>query len=357
MLIAFRADASIDIGTGHVMRCLTLANALVAHGHDIHFICRKHRGHLGGIIEQCGHKLTLLETDVKANTDSRLTHAHWLGTHWQQDADDTIAAFRGKQPDWLVIDHYAIDDQWQSTLRAYCKHIMVIDDLADRNLNADLLLDQNYYHNMESRYDERIGDSCVKLIGPRYAMLREEFTKLRNTIRPRNKLEKLLIFFGGVDQHDLTSTALDSLEGLELKTTVIAGNNNSKANKLKLRCQNMHNVDFHRNVNNMGELMAESDLAIGAGGTTTWERCYLGLPAIVITLAKNQAAVNAAVNAAGASVLAGDIRTTSNDIRTLLNTFIAEDGKIASTSTAASSLMQNHVGVAGVISAMGQLND
>lgn len=359
MLVVFRVDASQQIGTGHVVRCLTLADALKASGHEARFICRRHEGHLGTLIEQRGYRVTLLEPyhDFTANTV--LAHADWLGTSWHDDAEDCIALLLSERPHWLVVDHYALDADWQSELAPHCGHMLVIDDLADRKHSTNILLDQNLYPDMEFRYDELVSDDTVKLIGPRYAMLRNEFLDQHEQAILRKRCRNVLVFFGGVDMHDLTSTALDAIEGLDadIHTTVITGNSNARSDAILDRCTSMQNTTGYRNVDNIARLMLDADISIGAGGTTTWERCYLGLPSIVVTLADNQRAVNSAVASTGACVIAGDTDTSSDAIAEQLMRFIEQPDALIKASHSAFDIMQGHLGAAGVVAAMESYHD
>jgi len=203
--ILIRTDSSVQIGTGHVMRCLTLADELRERGAEIVFVCRDFAGNLCGYIEEKGyivqgyivHRLPVSDTP-KQNTEGNLKHAAWLGADWQTDArqvEEIIKDFN-THPDWLVVDHYALDERWERYLRSYVKKIMVIDDLADRPHDCeviddladrphdcDLLLDQNFYENLESRYDGLAPSGCKKLLGPKYALLRPEFREERKNLR------------------------------------------------------------------------------------------------------------------------------------------------------------------------------
>lgn len=354
MHIVFRVDASITIGTGHVVRCLTLADALKKAGHTSQFICRRHDGHLGALIEQRSFRLSLLEPDTTFIASEQLTHTDWLGTGWLEDTEDCIATLHDKKADWLVVDHYALDHRWEKRMHQHVGHIMAIDDLADRCHDVDLLLDQNFYPDMAERYDGLLSATTVNLIGPRYAMLRNEFIEQRDRASIRNELKNILLYFGGVDQHGLTSRALQAIQltQVEANITAIIGDGNPHAENIRQICESMNNTVCHRNVDNVAELMVQADLAIGAGGTTTWERCYLGLPTIVVTLADNQRAVNEAVASAGACLLAGDAGTSNHDIAKLMGDIIDDNTVLTAASEAAFAIMQDHVGTTGVVSMM-----
>jgi UDP-2,4-diacetamido-2,4,6-trideoxy-beta-L-altropyranose hydrolase len=230
---------------------------------------------------------------------------HWSGIDWKVDVKNTLAVLdRMPKLSWLLVDHYALDTRWEQQMRPFTGKIMVIDDLADRPHDCDLLLDQNQYTGLERRYDGLVPDHCERLLGPRYALLRPEFAAARKTLRHRDgQVRRIFIFFGGSDLTNETSKALEAIRLLnrsDIAVDVVVGASNPKGDQIREICQRMPNTDFHIQVENMAELMAAADLAIGAGGTTTWERCCLGLPSIVLVLADNQREVAEAMSAAGA---------------------------------------------------------
>ncbi len=294
MNIVFRTDASLQIGTGHVMRCLTLADELRQRGAVVSFVCREHPGNLIGLIEGKGYSVKRLPqpTSEYFVTSEDVAHAAWLGVPWQQDATETLAALGGTQLGWLIVDHYALDRRWEQTLRPSVGKIMVIDDLADRPHDCDLLLDQNLYQNMATRYDELVPASCAKLLGPKYALLRPEFAQARKNLRQRDgQIRRILVFFGGVDPTNETAKAIYALVSIAdrpFTVDVVVGGGNPHKQQIENLCAGHEGFHYHCQVDNMAELMAAADLAIGAGGTATWERCAMGLTAIVTALATNQ---------------------------------------------------------------------
>lgn len=314
MKVAFRADASLQIGTGHVMRCLTLADALNEQGASCHFLCREHEGNLTGFIRSKGHTTHVLSatpitgTDSCDKTVSKLPHRHWLGASQEQDALDCAPILAAIRPDWLVVDHYALDAQWERELEPYYRRLMVIDDLADRQHDCDLLLDQTFGRSAEE-YSQLVPDRCRILCGSRYALLRPEFAALRPyslSRRSQPSLRNLLITMGGVDKDNVTFTILDALHHCPLpadcRITVVMGAEAPWQEQVRLLAQAMPwPTRVLAGVNDMASLMADSDLAIGAAGATSWERCCLGLPSLTAILAPNQllgAMALGAVNAA-----------------------------------------------------------
>lgn len=312
MRVVMRVDASLQIGSGHVMRCLTLADELRSRGAEVHFICREHPGNLFALIAERSYPCIGLVAPTSAGYHASADdthHAAWLAVPWQQDAEETVAALPSGGVDCLVIDHYALDWRWEAQLRPLVKRVMVIDDLADRPHDCDLLLDQNLYWDMESRYNGLVPDACHKLVGPRYALLRPEFAKARRTLRQRDgQVRRILVFFGGVDHSNETAKALQALSALgrkDLAVDVVVGGANPHKDEIKAVCRT-NGFDYHCQVGNMAELMAAADLAIGGGGTATWERCAVGLPALVVSIAENQYEIAHNACQVGATIFLGN---------------------------------------------------
>lgn len=313
MRVAFRADASIQIGTGHVMRCLTLADELSRQGHECRFVCREHGGHLGDLITSKGYGLTLLpgtsDNEPEENDRNSDDYARWLGVPWQDDARQTLDALTPWKPDWLVVDHYALDADWEHALANAVGSIMVIDDLANRPHVADILLDQNLGRS-EVDYDQLVLANCARLIGPEYALLRPEFHRLRARSLERRyepELQRILVSMGGTDTPNATAAVLASLESSslpsQLRLDVVMGATAPWLNVIQnVAKTSRFNVTVSTNVQDMGERMCLADLSIGAAGSTSWERCTLGLPSIVVSQAQNQSGILQALSDAGAAI-------------------------------------------------------
>lgn len=291
MKVAFRVDASSQIGTGHLMRCLTLADALKQRGVHTRLVSRHMPEHFRAMLATKGHEFTLLESSPDNAISDRLAHSHWLGTSQLADARDTIRALSDSIWDWLVVDHYALDERWEMALHSATRNILVIDDLADRVHDCEVLLDQNLHADMDSRYDRKVPKHCRLLLGPRYALLRDEFRKLHEQTMPRSGLVKrILVFFGGIDADNYTRRAIEALVNIkatQLQVDVVIGAQHPCREQLETECA-QRGFTCHVQTSRMAELMAEADLSIGAGGTATWERCCLGLPALTIPVAENQ---------------------------------------------------------------------
>ena len=161
--IAFRTDASEQIGTGHFMRCLTLAIELKKNYGQIIFISRNLPRHLIDMLNTNGMIYFPLKTGTVKEATDELAHANWLGTSQVQDAQYTIQALDNKNWDYIIVDHYALDERWEKLVRVKCKKLLVIDDIADRKHVCDILLDQNYYSNINSRYIGKVPENCKLL--------------------------------------------------------------------------------------------------------------------------------------------------------------------------------------------------
>lgn len=273
------------------MRCLTLADTLKRQGAQIRFVSRELPAHLRDMLAAKGMELVLLESESSPAAVDDLAHSHWLGTSQAHDVQATIKAISDQSWDWMVVDHYSLDARWEGSLRLVVKRILVIDDLADRRHDCDILLDQNLYAGMQTRYEGKVPSHCQLLLGPRYALLRDEFRSFREQVKPRDGLvKKLLVFFGGVDAENHTSLAIEAIAGLSadgLHVDVVIGAQHPCRSAIEERCAKLK-YTCHVQTRRMAELMADADLAIGAGGSSTWERCCLGLPALSLCIAENQ---------------------------------------------------------------------
>lgn len=291
MRVVFRVDASTLIGTGHVVRCLVLAQALLAAGAECQFIMRLHPGHLAGRIESAGFPLATLPPPADAVEPEG--YAAWRGVSEALDAQQTAAVLPAAV-DWLVVDHYGLDDQWERALRPRVRRLMVIDDL-QRAHDCDLLLDQNRVFGEAPAapppYAGRVPAGCQVLVGPRYALLGADYAA--PFMLPDRSLPaaRVLVYFGGSDLTGETAKVLAALYEPDLHHLVVdlvAGSNQVLDTATEQRLRQHSHWRLHRAVPTLAPLMRAVDLAVGAGGTTTWERLCLGLPAVVTAVAPNQ---------------------------------------------------------------------
>ena len=296
--IAFRVDASVHMGTGHLFRCLTLADALKKASVQTCFLCRELEGFNPNLILSRGHQLhtitpTKKEVPLSNVTTHNLPHSHWLSCSQQQDYIDCAEFFEAISPlSWIVVDHYALDELWEELARKHSSSLMVIDDLADRNHNCDILLDQNFYSDMDIRYKNLIPNFCKPLLGPRYSLLRPEFVEERQKRNhQRSRINRIFLFFGGSDITNETQKALDAINLLkrpDISIDVVIGGSNPHSKSILQKTVEMKQVTTYNYLNNMAEKLSQADLAIGAGGTSNWERFCLGVPSLVIGVAQNQ---------------------------------------------------------------------
>lgn len=286
--ILFRADASQTIGSGHVMRCLSLADQLAAEGGRSHFLCTEHEGEMSQQIRRRGHNCSLIPAS---------------NTHLCEEDDAALCLQRAGNVqsecyDWVVVDHYELSDRWHRLMRSCCRAVMVIDDLANRKYDCDLLLDQNWNRQVAD-YAGLINPDTELLAGTNYALLRPEFAATRqeldNNRSNLRRVESIMISVGGADPGNKTITALNALSQLpcrnRLKVDIVLGAQYRPGSDAQLRhdyCASFRQINVHRQSEHMAQLMKSADIAIGAVGTTTWERCCVGLPTLATIYAENQ---------------------------------------------------------------------
>ena len=284
--IFIRVDSGVKIGAGHAMRCLSLAQALKKMNFELCFISKKTKGNISKLFVDKGFVVYYIQDNYSKSKKNEII---------KNDANQTAKIIIKHQAEssWILVDHYDLDFKWEKSLRKYVNKIIVIDDLA-RKHDSDLLLDQNYNKNLKTRYDKLVPRKCIKLLGPKYALLRNEFSVLRKIVKPRKNFKRILISFGGSDPTNETEKVLSAIKILKTKKQflkeiyVVISNSNENKGKIKQLCNSIPNTKFYQNVYNIGKLMCKADLAVGGGGSSTWERFCLGLPTIVSIVAYNQ---------------------------------------------------------------------
>lgn len=296
MNIVFRVDATVSIGTGHLMRCLALAEELRSFGFNSHFVCADLSQAFSHEIEKRGFSYSNISKTSKL-----------------EDVTLTLAAVASKA-NAVIIDHYDLDIEWEKAFREACTCcIVVLDDLANRSHDADILIDQNLFKNI-NRYKNLVPSHTQCLIGPSYALLRPEFVKFRTKSLLRREglqsLRKICIFFGGTDP---TNETLKVIEGFRNQPShknfeflIITGIGNPWNDQIAVFCQKNEHFRHLCQVQNFAELITSSDAFIGAGGSTNWERCSLGIPSIVSSLAENQIEPTQLLDEKGAVEYIGD---------------------------------------------------
>jgi UDP-2,4-diacetamido-2,4,6-trideoxy-beta-L-altropyranose hydrolase len=294
MRVAFRVDASVQIGTGHAARCAALARALTARGHEALCVAR----HWAGAEDI---PLTRLPPGTTAPDADGPAHAAWLGCAQAEDAAHTIEALAGQKVDWLIVDHYALDARWERAVAPHAGRIMAIDDLADRPHACALLLDQNLGRGAGD-YRGLVPPGAALLIGPHFALLRPEFAAARPRALARRdgRLGHILVTMGGVDAGGVTGAVLDAIGPLGLAVTVVMGGGAPHLGAVRAQAEQW-GARLVVDAPDMAALMAAADLAIGASGSTAWERCCLALPTLALVIADNQREAAAALAAGGAA--------------------------------------------------------
>ncbi len=317
---AFRLDASEAIGTGHLMRCLTLARELKEHGHQITFVARGLSSELAQLVLHKGHDLVNMEMPRDKKPEAQSPYHEWLGIDWQEDAKQTIQALNDKQVSQLIVDHYGIDEKWETAVKqAFPRQgfqLFVIDDLANRKHNCDVLVDQSLGRTSQE-YRALVPEHTRLLVGVEYVLLRPEFAELRpkSLARRENpRLESIMISMGGTDENNISGKVLKHFISLGLhqkcSITVILGSLAPHYNKLKEQaCQAEGNIRILQNVSNMADLLADTDIAVGAGGMSAWERTHMGVPSYVVLLAENQRKNASELEKSGAAIVVEDIET------------------------------------------------
>lgn len=305
MNILIKVDSSIIIGTGHVMRCRNLANKFKERGYNVIFICKVYEGNIISILNEDYDVLEISNNylyPLSINTNT------WLGDNIEDDVDKCFNVYNNiysidKQIDLLIIDHYAIDYRWEELIkqRLPIKSIMVIDDLHNRKHNCDYLLDHTYRTN--NPYKSLVSNDTCMLLGPSYCLLNDMFMETRNK-KQRNEMtridkqiKRINISFGGGDMYKVTEKVIKTIINCdddnicnEIKYDIVLGKLYPNIEKIKQLVKDKKNFNVYVNINHreICNLLIDTDLGIGAGGTSVYERCCLGIPSIVITMADNQ---------------------------------------------------------------------
>ena len=302
--IFIRVDSGLKIGTGHMMRCLSLAKILIDYDFQVCFLSKRLEGNICDLIIKNGYEIKYI-----SNTNNKESTSN--------DVLDVIKIVcKEKEKPFIIVDHYDLDIEWEKQIKKYVEKLIVIDDLANRNHVCDLLLDQNLYENMEDRYSDLVPANCEILVGPEYALLRKEFLEIRKKAIPRKNLNRIMISFGGSDPNNETIKVLSALKKIQMKQIridVIIRKTNPNGNKIKEICDSIENCFLYQDVENMEEFMIDSDLSIGAAGITTWERCCLGLPSIVTTIADNQVEIVKAITKKKCIIHLGNSKETNSE--------------------------------------------
>ena len=340
MRVLIRADATIAIGTGHIMRCAALGLRLKESGCTIHFAC------------------AALPTGLKEWLVVRGIHVHMISNPMPSDVGNdlrqsvNLARLIGFV-DLLVVDHYGLGRDWEQGMRPFVRRILIIDDLADRDHECDMLLDQNLRRDASTRYRNRISPEARQFLGPRFALLRQEFDNDALMRTRDGTVNHLLVFFGGTDPGNQSLKVIDALRLLansDVQTKLVLGPAHCDRDSVHAKAVGLKGLTVLDTTDRMSLLMAEADLAIGTCGVAAWERCSVGLPSIVVVTADNQREDAELLHAMGAIENLGDVDDVSGyRFASVLNDLLVDAARVREMGTRSASV------VAGRSKAIAQL--
>lgn len=317
MKVAFRADASVQIGAGHVVRCKTLADELHNRGAEVRFICSELSGNLLRLLQDAGYQAIILQSRFGSPDGARGGSA--VGAKAQSvDAMQTIQELTRFEADWLVVDHYQLDAEWESLVRPHVRHLLVIDDLADRKHDCDAVLDPTYGETA-GRYEGLVGTDTYCMCGSQYALLRPQFLARRPscvTSIPSAQEMRVHVFFGSTDLANHTrrfsDLLLDHFAGLEISAVV--GPDYGFQDQLRVLSEaHRGRFSWQSGVGDMAASMAACHVAFGAPGGATWERAALGLPAAYLAVSRSQEKILERLDANGLCIYLGAADQITDD--------------------------------------------
>lgn len=330
MNIAFRVDAAPSIGGGHLSRCLTLASKLKGEGVRCLFVMREHSDYLGQQVHTAGFELITLPKANNARVDSA-SYISWVGAPWQTDAQQTYHALTNYLSDevhWLIVDHYGLEAEWERYFLDRDIRVGAIDDLVNRSHCAEFILDQTCGRS-SLEYSSLVEEGTKFFVGERYCLLRSEFFDVRHvSIQKRQSFHQartILVNFGSTDPTGHTMSALKGLAEFatvnNVEVCVVVGSSCPFLDKIKQLIDELpYKIALHIDSPQMAQLITDADIAIGAAGASTWERCFLGLPTLLVKTAENQTDVINRVISSGAALGFDD----SLEDQTLLSQAISE---------------------------------
>jgi len=302
----FRADASVEIGIGHLVRCRALADELVRRGWSVGFASRETTGAVAGVHPAEGYETLSIPQDVQMDDEP-----YWLA-----------ARLSSNRP-LLIVDHYDVGAIWLERARAWAGSIVAVDDLANRPLPVDLLLNQNLGVDA-AKYRSLVPGDARILTGPMYALLRPEFATIHDRRRARSgRVDRILVFLSGGDPTNVTGRAAEAADSVGATVDVVVGAGFPALAELRGWAAGRPSVEVHVQTPSMASLMERADLAVGAPGSAAWERSAVGLPSILVVLADNQREPGRQLARLGAAVMLGwhevvdveTIRRSIEDVR------------------------------------------
>tara|TARA_B100001564_G_C20640157_1_gene671726 strand:- start:182 stop:1237 length:1056 start_codon:yes stop_codon:yes gene_type:complete len=287
-IILYRVDFTEKIGLGHFKRCLNFANLLGEKKFKNIFII----------------ELNSYKSFLKLSFYKNFKHQIFV----LNSRKNSIQEIKNKLTsdilvDLIVVDKYEWNFREEIECRIFSKKVLVFDDLANRKHNCDFLIDLSF-NRKKIEYKKLVNKGCELFLGPEYSPFSKSFYKLRKSSikRNRNPMKKILVSFGGSDQQNITSIVVSALAKINENVSffIVTNKLSSNYNLVKKVIKNKKNFFLVENCNDLSNYYSRSDLCIGAGGFSSWERCYLGLPTIVIKTAKNQDFICDELNNCGA---------------------------------------------------------
>ena len=333
--VAFRADACERIGGGHVVRCLALGEAVRRRGGRVSFVCGSLTAGAKAAIEAAGHRLLRI-APLPAAASADWDRAPLPPPVQEEDWAATLAALATDRPSWIVVDHYRLDRQWEGPARTSRFRLAVLDDLANRPHDCDLLVDQTFGRSAAD-YDGLVGGAARRLTGSAYALLRPEFAAARPEALARRRsagpVRRVLVSLGTTDPGGATAPAVEAALAAapDAEVDVVLARGAPSRTRVEALAAASSRVRVHDEAD-MAALGSAADLAVGAAGGSAWERCCLGLPSVILVLAANQRLVAAGLDAIGAARAAASVE----EAKAALAALVAEaDARLAMTAAAA----------------------
>jgi UDP-2,4-diacetamido-2,4,6-trideoxy-beta-L-altropyranose hydrolase len=309
--VCFRVDASAQMGTGHLKRCLFLAEGLTRAGASVCFVVRAIDAAATRVLADCAFDVRWLPEPPRVggadsahcvDPSSRAAHREWSGVTWEVDVRETVAAVGSRRFDWLVLDHYSFDARWhRAAQQALGGKLLVIDDLGDRPIAADVLVDPNWAEDHGRKYAAELTRPLALLGGPAYALLSARYRETGSYVFS-DPVRSIGIFMGGADPQGASAKALRACRTANWKGAIeiVSTQANPSLQALSDACAADGAAALSLDMPDLAAFFCRHDIQIGAGGGASWERCFAGAPTIAVELADNQRAVLPGLAALGA---------------------------------------------------------
>ncbi len=338
--LLIRADSDAKIGTGHIMRCIALAEEWQAQGGHVTFLSHCKSKQLRQRLVSSGFSVIDLKS---SHPDSG-------------DIDNTLSCIQSMTDPWLILDGYHFDGAYQQTIREAPCQVLVVDDYAHQTeYHADLILNQNI-NGSRMRYSADIDTEF--LMGPEYVLLRSQFLPFRNRDRQiAVHVSRILVTMGGADPDNVTVLVIEALQqvqipNLEIRVVVGPANHNMESVHQAAK-KSPRKIKVLHDVTNMLDLMAWADLAVAGGGTTWSELAFMGLPSLLLVLADNQVDVATGMTNSGASINLGEAAKASAHQITESIESLSADSKLRLSMSENARQLVDGIGVERVIKAIG----